>query len=175
MLEGNKLILDNKSLRIGKIHFYKNDEIIATFESGLQIKGMSTYLNDRLKIDIEIKKAIKENLNRKDNFYIKTSDPNWYGDSYNLYIYTGGNTILEAPTEYVDMETVRKIHYKNKYQLKHNNKTYTIVSSYFTRTELTPFGKRCEELEKQFKDLGLRGPTIYDIEIILKHFDVTKK
>ncbi len=150
---------------IENIHFFKDGEVIASFNLGcfcpLEKPNNSTekisrsekykYI-DTIKLGV-IKKANKINLNHKYNFYTKSNSKDYFHKAYDLYINCGvcGDATIECIGEYVMFENGGESCYKKIYEvtLKHGTllknltnelerkNSFVIASGTYTRTEKT--------------------------------------
>lgn len=139
------------------IVIYKDGEIIIKTRSGwleeCDENFKTKYLGDLLEINIngEIKRANKLNLNRKDNFILKTKDQYSIHDGYTLFIYVDNifSEYKELPKKY-DKEFYL---YGYKVQILHPFKQHELYFKYY---------KKGEPIEEQDRRRDFDNPIIRD-------------
>ena len=173
----NYYVVNNK--KIEHIHFFKDGEILYTTRAGwLEASSKREYGSGQLgQIEVsEVKKAIKLNLNKKENFTFKND----------LYLFIDDNSIKVYDTKrvlnyqnatsknYMDIikiELTASYKYGDNTELK-NQVFYMPVG--FQITELKEHGKVCKAISEDMRALHI-DLSAYDIETILKFYDMTKK
>ena len=149
---------------VEKIHFFKDGEVIASFNQGcfypMEIPSNSSekishskkykYINTIMLG--EIKKANKINLNHKYSFYTKSNSKDYFHKAYDVYINCGdcGDATIECLGEYIKFENGGECCYKKLYEitLKNGallltdkeleyNRRFVIETGEYTRTEKT--------------------------------------
>ena len=173
---------------VDDIIFYGNGEIYATAGHGwldhhvFSDDKSRSYSADVVSIDIDRPVvAKKENLNRTDNYVLstrkrchRTSEKS----HYILYIY-----LIEKPVdlgEFLNYETPTHKSFDSFISFPmvgidySKNELTEIIMVTGCRHENTDLGNRIDCLVKEFKELDIRIHS-YDIEKILKHYDLVKK
>lgn len=150
---------------IENIHFFKDGEVIASFNLGcfypMEKPNNSTekishsekykYI-DTIKLGV-IKKVNKINLNNKYCFYTKSNSKDYLHKAYDLYINCGacGDATIECIGEYVMFENGGESCYKKLYEVNlkygtllkvitneiEQRNSFVIASGTYTRTEKT--------------------------------------
>lgn len=174
----------NSNKEISKFIFYSNGKINFKTNSGwLEHKRQDV---QEMEIETPVK-AIKENLNRKDNYYIKDNSESlrWkQNPCYNLYIYLKvkehSETINYTGTQSIDFEKVYSIPItgyipdyskENRPLIKIDQVEMTVHS----RFEQTKLGNKIQKLSKDFEKVIGSHVSIYDLEKLLENYNITKK
>ena len=191
---------------IENVVIYEKGEVLFETKSG----QISCLVDDRT-LDVteinvtEVKNANKVNLNRTDNFVVK-SGTDWFGDKlYTLYLINGQDVEYRETIERKVMETDTEIHYLTYAYLTFNkgayynrlvklteeeemiyNKRYArkeivdynevlIAQRYYSRTEEKEFGRQVREVYEKLTNEVGLDVSKYYLEKALKEYDIIIK
>lgn len=184
---------DFKGYDVARIVFYNDNGIVASTERGFvqplhDLTDPTSYDNaDRFGFEIsgEPRLRNKVNLTRKEHFFIKVvGGLSGYGDTeVILYLYVGEESDIHL-----------KLHsqVKKKSGLSKSNNmitTYDILQLYgkyliepvyiasqtSSKVTTTNVGKQVQKIEEIMKEKNEVCPTSYELERLLKYFDITEK
>jgi len=140
----------------------------------------SAYLIDttRLEIGDAPKRAKVENLERKDNFYIRDAEHYRRNEKrYKLYLHVQ----VDDLGEYLTYESEQSKTFYRAYlvplaaTLRGNGSTPSVRVVQFARNERTECGERVDALIKEFKERTNQVLPDHIAVHLLKHFDITPK
>ena len=171
---------------INNIIIYKNGKELFKLNKGYFEMKINNILSDDIisfKIS-EPSKAIKLNLNRKDNFYLldKENFERWKEREYILYINEEEikiNKIYESLLYKNEFEKkfIKTADLTFVYGCKTKEKEYKNITANalgITRTEITEKGKKFNEILKDLENKKIKINS-YELEQLLKYYDLVKK
>lgn len=171
---------------INNIVIYKNGKELFKLNQGFFKMKINNILSEDI-ISFKISeptKAIKVNLNRKDNFYIldKENFERWKERKYILYINEEEvkvNKIYESLLYKNDFEKnfIKTADLTFIYGCSTKEKEYkeiTVNSLGITRKEITEKGEKFNELLKDLEDKKIKINS-YELKELLKYYDLVKK
>ena len=199
-------ILHVENKNISNVVIYEKGEVLFETKSG----QIDCLVDDRT-LDVtginvtEVKNANKINLNRTDNFVVK-SGTDWFGDKlYTLYLINGQDVEYRETIERKAIETDTEIYYLTYAYLTFNkgvyynrlvklteeeemmyNKRYArkelidynevlIAQRYYSRTEVKEFGKQVREMQDMLANVLDIDVGRYSVEKALKEYDIIIK
>jgi hypothetical protein len=138
------------------------------------LDGTHNYLKDLDGLDIaKPKKANKVNLDRTDNFFIRTTTK--YSKGIDLYLFS--RDLITFDKEIMCLETETDRHYIDRYKLNLVNEGLPqkyLYSKYFTRLERTETGLKVDAI-KAVMDKNNSKIGSYEIEKLLEYFEIVPK
>lgn len=191
---------------IDNVVIYEKGEILFETKSGRNSCLVDDRMLDVTGINVtEVKNANKVNLNRTDNFVVK-SGTDWFGDKlYTLYLINGQDVEYRETIEKKAMETDIEINYLTYAYLTFNkgvyynkfvklteeeemiyNKRYMkkeivdynevlVAQRCYSRTEEKEFGKQVREMQDILANALGIGVGRYSVEKALKEYDIIIK
>ena len=199
-------ILHVENKNISNVVIYEKGEVLFETKSG----QIDCLVDDRT-LDVtginvtEVKNANKINLNRTDNFVVK-SGTDWFGDKlYTLYLINGQDVEYRETIERKAIETDTEIYYLTYAYLTFNkgvyysrlvklteeeekiyNKRYArkelvdykevlIAQRYYSRTEEKEFGRQVREMQGMLANALGIDVGKYSVEKALKEYDIIIK
>lgn len=146
----------------------------------------------------EIKKAVKVNLDKKESFFISVKEPYSKEKHCDLYVYVDGESIqvedlgsleslrsenevrylrtlkIKAPSfKYMEYVGTNVLQGTNRYELREVQEIFITAGGF--ETVLTETGKQLKEKIAEIKEVTGLDLSTYDLETLLKHFDVIRK
>ena len=180
----NPFIMDGKE--INSIRFYNDGKVVV---SSRWFGNNNSY--KCIEFPFEVKKATKENLNRKDAYYLRSS--NNVCKSYDLYIHTSlvdlqfvetkedCNTWYSNRTKDVFTISLTGVRYCPKLDdfrnLVYEEKSGTFCEKFdgnYTSEDTTEY-KRCKALAEKMSNCAGKEISVFNVHDLLEHFDIKEK
>lgn len=155
---------------VSKIVFYNDDKTV--FETARGWFGN----NNRFR-SLFIGSTTKRNkivLNRKENFYVRDTEKDAYGEKYvALYLYVDGENIKVEDLG-THQDTYNKVdvwtHHKYKIRIYGDEIEEEVVD----KIEKNEFGQQVEALKKDLAEINIKL-TSFDLVNLLEHYELVKR
>lgn len=182
-------------MEIDKICFYRDGKVIASFNW-----FGSNNMYRRMTLPVEVKRAVKLNLERKDCFYLRSDDKDWTR-AYNVYIHAdlvelkslGRQDYINDWKQTSTRETfeIKVFGEKRRMKLDENGKVakndkgdavYETVTGEFVEKfdcnyefHNTDEWERCKAMAKEWKKIAYMDFTPSAIHDLMQHYNISKK
>lgn len=130
------------------LNFYKDGQVLAScrwFGSNNNYRSLS--------FDFEIKRAIRLNLDRKDAFYMKSTEYSAWGNEYDVYI----------PADFVNLQDLGRSEGYKSWDIHTTKQTFT-VNLHGVRKQLTKVEPSAATNWEGYKYIGVEGDYLEKFE-----------